>query len=91
MVMSGWKRERLLGHLTIGLVIVNTVLLLIVLSDVLRGEADSYHNEHARLVGGAISGILVSLGFLAKSVSAKGWLLVAALATVSISVVLAVK
>ncbi len=91
MMMSRWNRERLLGYFTVGLVIFNAVLLLVVLSDVLRGEADSYHNQHARLVAGATSGMLLSLGFLAKSATAKGWLLAATLAAVSVSVVLAVR
>ena len=90
MMMSGWKRERFLGFVTIGVLILNAVLLLVVLSDILRGEADSYHNQHARLASGAISGILLCVGILAKS-PAKGWLLVAAFASVSVSVVLAVK
>ncbi len=89
-MITSWKRERLLGFAAVGLVIFSTVLLLVVLSEVLRGEADRYHNEHGRLVAGAISGILLSLGLLAKS-SAKGWFLAAALASVAASVVLAVR
>ena len=91
MKMSGWSRKRFRSYFTVGLVIFNVVLLLVVLSDMLRGEADSYHNQHARLLAGAISGMLLSLGFLAKSFTAKGWLLAAAVASLSIGIVLTVR
>ena len=53
-------------YLWLALVALNVVTLIVTVIPLLRGEADSYHNQHARLVTGALTGLLIASSFLAR-------------------------
>jgi hypothetical protein len=44
----------------------NVVMLIVTVPPLLRGEADAYHNQHARLVAGTVSGLLLVLSALVR-------------------------
>ena len=65
-----------LRYLFLALVAFNIVMLIVTVIPLLRGEANTYHNQHARLVTGALTGLLLASSFLVR-VRVK-WILIAA-------------
>ena len=63
--------ERSLRRLWTLLFVAQSFLLVWALVDIARGEQDSYHNQHARLVVQALLGMCLALGFLARRASLK--------------------
>ena len=55
-----------LRYLWLALVAFNTVMLIVTVIPLLRGEADTFHNQHARSVTGALSGLLLASSFLVR-------------------------
>ena len=55
--------QRVFWLLLIGL---NLIVLAMALPPLLRGDRDSYLNQHARLVAGAVTGLMLCGGFLVR-------------------------
>ena len=65
-----------LRYVWLALVAFNIVMLIVTVIPLLRGEADTYHDEHARLVTGALTGLLLASSFLVRM--PMKWILIAA-------------
>ena len=82
------RLERRLRVFWLLLLAFNIVMLVVTLPPLVRGEKDAYFHQHARLVAGAVSGILLSATFLTRS-TVKTAFFVAACASIGTSVWLA--
>ena len=60
------RAGRRLRHVWLALLAFNIVMLIVTIPPLLRGEADAYHNEHARSVVGALSGLLLASSYLVR-------------------------
>lgn len=65
-----------LRYVWLALLAFNMVMLIVTAIPLLRGEAEAYHNQHARLVTGFLSGLLLASSFLVRL--PMKWILVAA-------------
>jgi len=70
------RTGRRLRYAWLALFAFNAVMLIVTVIPLLRGEADTYHNQHSRLVTGALSGLLLASSVLARP--PMKWILIAA-------------
>jgi hypothetical protein len=82
------RTGRILRRVWLTLLAFNLVMLIVTIPPLLRGEPDAYHNQHARSVASAVSGLLLVSTFLVRP--PKNWvLLVAAFLSLGVQFVLA--
>ena len=55
-----------LRYVWLALVAFNIMMLIVTVIPLLRAEIDTYHNQHARLVTGALTGLLLAASFLVR-------------------------
>ena len=80
--------DKWLRRVWLALFAFNAVMVIVTVPPLLRGAVDSYHNEHARLVVGFLSGLLLTSGPLVRA-PFRWMLLVAAFLSVGFSFFLA--
>ena len=82
------KRERRLRAFWWLLLGLNVVVLIMALPPLLRGDEEQYLNQHARVVAGAVSGMMLCAVFLSREVL-KLWFMAASVVAIVVSVWLA--
>jgi hypothetical protein len=73
------RKEQVLRKAWIALLALNSGLLILSLVWLIRGDPDTYHNEHARGVASPLTGVLLAINGLMRYHRIYTWVLLAAM------------